>query len=262
MLRFGMPTLIELPEIEDCAALCRELSLSFIELNLNLPQYQTHNMDVQRLRAAAREYGISYTMHIDENLNPGDFNIYVAESYRKTALESIRLAKELGVPVLNMHLYRGVRFTLPDRKVYLYDEYLDTYMSNMRLFRDECEAAIGEADIKICVENFCGYSQEQLQVLDMLLESPVFGLTYDVGHNHCQRGIDEPITLERVSRLHHMHLHDAKDGTKDHLALGKGVLDVARYLNLAKEHQLSVVLETKTVAGLTESVQYLRKNFE
>jgi sugar phosphate isomerase/epimerase len=59
-----------------------------------------------------------------------------------------------------------------------------------------------------------------------------------------------------------MHLHDAKDGTKDHLALGKGVLDVARYLNLAKEHQLSVVLETKTVAGLTESVQYLRKNFK
>ena len=260
MLRFGMPTLIELPKIEDCAALCRDLGLAFIELNLNLPQYQTYNMDVLRLRAAAREYGITYTMHIDENLNPGDFNIYVAESYRKTALESIRLAKELEVPVLNMHLYRGVRFTLPDRKVYLYDEYLDCYMANMRLFRDECEAAIGDADMKICVENFCGYSAEQVQVLDMLLESPVFGLTYDVGHNHCQRGIDEPITLERVNRLHHMHLHDVADGTRDHQALGTGELDIHKYLNLARERDCSVVVETKTIAGLKESAAWLKKN--
>lgn len=32
MIDIGMPTLIELPEIDDCAGLCRELGLQFIDL--------------------------------------------------------------------------------------------------------------------------------------------------------------------------------------------------------------------------------------
>ena len=42
---FGMPALIELPALEDCAKLCRELGLQFVELNMNLPQYQTDRID-------------------------------------------------------------------------------------------------------------------------------------------------------------------------------------------------------------------------
>lgn len=37
MVDLGMPTLIELPELEDCAALCRELGPQFLELNMDLP---------------------------------------------------------------------------------------------------------------------------------------------------------------------------------------------------------------------------------
>lgn len=34
-MQLGMPTLIEMKSIEACAALCRELGLDFIELNMN-----------------------------------------------------------------------------------------------------------------------------------------------------------------------------------------------------------------------------------
>jgi len=37
-MQYGMPTLIETNSIEECAALCKELHLDFIELNMNLPQ--------------------------------------------------------------------------------------------------------------------------------------------------------------------------------------------------------------------------------
>ena len=37
---FGMPTLIEIKSLEACAALCKELDLRFVELNMNLPEYQ------------------------------------------------------------------------------------------------------------------------------------------------------------------------------------------------------------------------------
>ena len=97
-------------------------------------------------------------------------------------------------------------------------------------------------------------------MLDELLESPAFGLTYDVGHNHCKKGADEPIILARKANLHHMHLHDVKDGTKDHQALGTGELDIFKYLDLAKERDISVVVETKTIAGLRQSAKWLHAN--
>ena len=42
---FGMPTLIETNTLEDCAVLCKDFNLDFIELNMNLPQYQLQNID-------------------------------------------------------------------------------------------------------------------------------------------------------------------------------------------------------------------------
>ena len=136
MLRFGMPTLIETASIEECAALCSELELDFVEMNMNLPQYQVQTMDVQRLKAAARDYGIHYTIHLDENMNMADFNPLVAGAYRQTAIETIGLAKKLEIPVLNMHMPVGVYFTLPDRKVYLFGAYPEQFLDAMRQFRE------------------------------------------------------------------------------------------------------------------------------
>ena len=45
MLEFGMPTLIENKTIEDNIALCKELGLSFIELNMNFPEYQIDKIE-------------------------------------------------------------------------------------------------------------------------------------------------------------------------------------------------------------------------
>ena len=138
MLRFGMPTLIETETLADCAALCHDLRLDFIELNMNLSQYQPHAMDPHALNRLAEQYGISYTIHLDENLNISDFNPHIAEAYRRTVLETIELAKAIHAPLLNMHLSRGVYFTLPDQKVFLFDRYRDLYLRSMEDFRDAC----------------------------------------------------------------------------------------------------------------------------
>lgn len=45
MLRFGMPTLIELNRLEDTMKLCKKLNLDFFELNMNLPQFQIECLD-------------------------------------------------------------------------------------------------------------------------------------------------------------------------------------------------------------------------
>ena len=258
-MNYGMPTLIELPEIEDCAALCRELGLQFVEFNMSLPQYQPDTLDPKRLKRAMRANGIFYTIHLDENMNVADFNPYVKEAYFRTVRETIALAKDLGVPVLNMHLSRGVHFTLPEKKVFLFDQFQQTYLDRIRCFRDLCTDAIGDAPIKVCVENCDGYTDFQKDALELLLQSPVFGLTLDVGHNYCTDHVDEPVVLAHRDRLHHMHIHDVQ-GKKDHQALGTGEVDLKKFFDLAQTCGATVLLETKTIAGLRQSVQWKELN--
>ncbi len=197
MIDLGMPTLIGLPRLDDCGALCRELGLQFIELNMNLPQYQTDRLDAAALRRVREEYGVYFTLHLDENLNPGDFNPRIAEAYVRTAEDAIAFAEALEMPVLNMHLSRGIHFTLPGEKVYLFDQYREAYLARMRSFRDRCAAAAGQGGVRICVENTDGCRRAQIQALDLLLESPVFALTYDVGHNHGSGGGEDHSPAER-----------------------------------------------------------------
>ena len=234
MFTLGMPTLIEARALDECVALCREMHLDFIELNMNLPQYQLHAIDALHFKKAADKAGIFYTIHLDENVNVSDFNPYIADGYRRTVTETIDLAKKLSIPIINMHLSRGVYFTLPDKKVYLFSEYREPYLKSVLDFRTACEQAVGDSNILICVENCGGFTTFQKEALEILLESPVFGLTFDIGHNHSCGGLDEPYIMYNKVHLRHMHLHDAL-GKNDHLALGTGELALDKYLALAKE---------------------------
>jgi sugar phosphate isomerase/epimerase len=257
---FGMPTLLETKTLEECAELCRNLGLDFVELNMNLPQYQAEKIAVTEFERIAKKNSVFFTIHLDENLNPCDFNDRIADAYKSTALQSIEIAKQLSVPVLNMHLPAGVYFTLPDKKVFLFDEHEDAFLEKLASFRDACEAAIGESSIKICVENSSGYGRAAFlqKGLKLLLESPVFGLTFDIGHNCGIGGGDEPIILANRERLSHMHIHDAR-GERDHLAIGEGALDISKYLAMAQELDCRCVLETKTASGLRQSIVWLKE---
>jgi hypothetical protein len=42
-MQLGMPTLIEIKSLEACAALCRDLGLAFVELNMNLQSIKRIN---------------------------------------------------------------------------------------------------------------------------------------------------------------------------------------------------------------------------
>lgn len=258
-MRYGMPTMIETDTLTRCAEVCRELGLDFVELNINFPQYQLPKLDAGELNRLAAEYGIGYTIHLDDEMSIADFNAYVAEGYQKTVLDAIALAKKIGAKTLNMHLSRGAKYTLPDRVVYFFEAYEADYLANIRAFRDRCEEAIGDSGIRICVENTSGWLPYQLRTLELLLESPVFGLTFDIGHNYCSGDMDEAWILKHQNRLHHFHIHDAAQGSKDHRTLGTGELDCGRYLSLAERCGCTVVLETKTVESLRESVNYQRR---
>ncbi|MDL2317493.1 GNAT family N-acetyltransferase [Eubacteriales bacterium OttesenSCG-928-A19] len=252
----GMPTLLEVPDALACAKVCAELGLSFVELNMNLPAYQPGGIDESHMELARARHGVSFTLHLDERFDPCDLNPYVREAYLRTATDAIALAKRHAMPVVNMHFSPGVYFSLPDRQVYLYEAYGDPFLESLRRFRGLCEEAVGDSEICISVENCDGFPAFVREGIAFLLESPVFGLTLDIGHNYCANGADETFYAEHADRVHHLHIHDAAGG-KCHLPLGEGTLDIRAALEMARARRARAVIEVKNLSGLRRSMEGL-----
>jgi sugar phosphate isomerase/epimerase len=257
-MKFGMPTLLENRGIDDCVQLCSELSLDFVELNMNFPQYQIDTIDVTHYKALSEEKNIFYTIHLEEEMNVCGYNKEVTAAYHRTVQQAIALAKQLNAPILNMHMAEGVYITLPGERVFLFEKYKEIYLHKLLEFRTLCEEAIGDSEIKICIENSSGYREHMKEGIELMLGSKVFSLTFDIGHDHAIGGVDEPFIREHKDRLIHMHIHDAI-GKSNHLPLGTGEIDLVDKFKLAKQCGCRCVLETKTIAALKESVGKLSK---
>lgn len=271
-MQFGMPTLIENETLQDNVDLCRDLSLRFIELNMNFPEYQVDKLEQTDIFIqAAENAGIYYTIHLDENLNIADFNRLVTDAYLETVRRSIEVAKsflplrdrfgDAGQPLtINMHMHHGIYITLPDRKVQMYDRDFDVYMGSFERFRSLCEEWIEDKNIMIAVENTDGFRDYEKRAIEYLLESPKFGLTWDIGHSKAVGEKDVPFILENQDRLIHFHIHDGSEKPpRNHLALGDGEIDLVNRLELAGSRNARCVLETKTVDALRKSVEWLDK---
>lgn len=256
---YGMPTLVECRDIFETAEVAKKYGLGFIEINMSFPQYQRNNLDVTALRSISEKFGIGYTIHADEEMNPFDFNPTVSECYFQVMRDTVRVAKEIGATVINLHLRRGVYVTLPDRVVLLTDVYFDEYMTRVKKFIKMCEDEIGDSGIVIAIENVDTnpFTESQIKALEYFMASPKFALTLDTGHEDCLGYRDTHVFEKYPHKLVHMHLHDS-NGKKPHLALGDGNLDVKKILDGYSADRC--LIEVKTVAGLEKSVEYLKNN--
>ncbi len=258
-MKYGMPTLVECRDINECAALAHRLALDFVEINMSFPQYQTENLDIEYLKKLAKDNRIFYTIHADEQMNPFDFNKNVSDCYFEIMREYIKFAKELSIPVINMHLLKGVYVTLPGKVILLSDVYLDDYLSRVREFISMCEREIGDAPLKIAIENVDSnpFTTSQVKALEYFMASSVFGLTLDIGHDVCMGGTDRYVFDKYPDKLVHLHLHDS-NGKSAHLPLGEGKVDTGATLSMLKKGDTCLV-EVKTIAGLMQSIVYLKE---
>ena len=115
-----MPTLIELPEIEDCAALSNLSWLAICGAEYESPFIsRTVSLDTNRLEAAAKRYGIYFTIHLDENLNVSDFAnpfCQLRPYTLATVLEAIKHCTAEYPSTQYGNLSEGVYFYASDRE--------------------------------------------------------------------------------------------------------------------------------------------------
>ncbi|MBP3453192.1 MAG: TIM barrel protein [Clostridia bacterium] len=255
---FGMPFLLETPTIADAAALCAELGLSFVELNMNFPACQAERLDVQELYTLKRKYGIYFTIHLEEGCDPFCFNLGVRRAWLDSIRNTLTIAQAIDAPIVNMHLPKGDYITLPDRKVHLFEHYNAFYQEAVMELREMCQQELEGSGTRICIENTKGFTPYEQTAIAMLFESGVFGLTLDIGHSHAVGDRDIPFYQAFDRLMIHMHGHDAK-GSSNHLALGDGEIDLAGRFAWAKRNDARVVLETKTIQALRTSVERLQR---
>ena len=115
----------------------------------------------------------------------------------------------------------------------------------------------------MAVENTDGFREYEKKAMAFLLESPKFGLTWDIGHSKATHEKDVPFLMEHQEKLIHFHIHDGTETPpRNHLALGDGEIHLTERLRTAEKSHARCVLETKTVQALKQSVQWLRNNRE
>ena len=257
MLHFGMPTMLELEDLEANVRLCQAMGLEFVEINMNMPEYQVEALDRDHLLGLSQAYNVYFTFHMADNLDIANFQKEVRDVNVDLVKRTLEFAKSIGTPSVNMHMQKGVLFTLPSGKVYIYDKYLDRYMTYVKEFSDEIEKILAGSDLKLVVENTGDFNLDFIQKSSqMLIDHPHIGMTYDIGHDFSSFGNDRDFIIRNLDKITHMHIHDAH-GTKDHLVLGEGQMQLERYIGFAKNFDVRCVLETKTVDALRKSVEVL-----
>ena len=207
---------------------------------MSFPDCTLEHLTAGRLLRLRQDYGIGLTFHLDELLQPCAFEPDIQQAYLDVARRAILLARQVGAPSVNLHWERGVYVTLPDRVVYLNDRYPEAYRQAVLSFRQVCAEA-SQGQVNVCVENTDGWLPFQRKAIELLLEEPCFGLTLDIGHDHCAGGVDGNFYSRHIDRLRHMHAHDAA-GRKCHNAFGTGEIDLRQRLAMARRARANVVL--------------------
>ena len=253
-MKLGMPTLVELDSLEQNIELCQKLQLNFIEINMDLPYCFPNRINWEEIK---KYKDIELTVHLSEILDIGNIN----EDVRKQQINLIKeqilfLKKKAAIKRYNLHLNKGVYFTLPNKNIYIYEKYEKEYLDSIRKsFKELSEFAV-EQEVCICLENTTITSNIKKAFKEVINYSNIY-YTLDVGHDMKNAEQASRIFMENPSKIKHLHIHDF-DGKADHLELGTGKIDIKKYLSFCKENNCYGVIEIKRREELEKSINYIK----
>jgi L-ribulose-5-phosphate 3-epimerase len=79
-------------------------------------------------------------------------------------------------------------------------------------------------------------TMERFEELHQRVKHPLFGLTIDVGHLHCQGEVPIADQLRRwKDQLFNIHIEDMRKGAHEHLMFGEGEIDFVPVMGALKE---------------------------
>lgn len=245
-----MPILVEFHSLSENIDLCKKLNLDFIELNLDIPYCFIDKLDTNSLK------NNNFTIHLSEKFDVGELNNSLRNFYLNEIEKIISFGTKYNIFKYNLHLDPGIHFSLPNKKIFIYEEYIDDYL---RAYEDSCNILsklANKYNATILFENVKVESYT-LKVIDIIAKYDNLFFTLDLGHNIRYGNLAKEKFMEYSNKIKHIHLHDF-NGSKDHQELFTGLLNVKEELNFCKQHNLDVLIEVKRKEELINSVNKLR----
>ena len=245
-----MPILVEFHSFSENIDLCKKLNLDFIELNLDIPYCFIDKLDTNSLK------NNNFTIHLSEKFDVGELNNSLRNFYLNEIEKIISFGTKYNIFKYNLHLDPGIHFSLPDKKIFIYEEYIDDYL---RAYEDSCNILskiANKYNATILFENVKVESYT-LKVIDIIAKYDNLFFTLDLGHNIRYGNLAKEKFMQYSDKIKHIHLHDF-NGSKDHQELFTGLLNVKEELNFCKQHNLDVLIEVKRKEELINSVNKLR----
>jgi sugar phosphate isomerase/epimerase len=260
MFQLGMPTLIEFDSLEENLELCKELDLDFIELNMNVPIFTPEYLSSLELKRQMEKYNKQFTIHLPEEIDLTSFQPSMRKGHIERCKETILWASSSGIKILNMHVNKGIYFTLPDLKYWINEKYEKEFLTIFLESYKEILLFADKYNVNICLENTCNYYLPFIKKgIELIKDLDGFNLTWDVGHDAKCHFKETNVFKELSKHVTHMHLHDFNE-TGDHQALYTGIVPINERLLFAKKRNLSVVLEIKTSEALVKSLKNIKEN--
>lgn len=259
-MMLGIPALVEYTSLNQLIELCMKLGLDFIELNMNLPYNFIQNLPPNQLKKITKESKIKFTMHMPDEADLGSFYESVRTGYVELFSDTIDWAREAGIKLLNMHIIEGAKMTLPDKKIYIYENYSEEFKGNFIKSIKTLSMRAKKSNVILAIENSSNFGKKFIQdTLDEALTYPKIKLTWDTGHDAVSNFKDKIYLMNNREHIAHMHLHDAK-GSSDHQVLFEGTMNINGLLNFARTMNITTLIEVKTEEALIKSINNLNKN--
>ena len=256
-MKLGMPTLIEFNSLEENIELCKAIGLDFIELNVDLPYCFPEKIKWEEVN---KYKNIELTVHLSEKIEIGDINEFVRKQQIKLIERQILMFKQkANIRKYNLHLNKGIYFTLPDEKFYIYEKYKNEYLKAINNSFKELSKFALEQSVDICFEN-TSTTPVILQAFKKIINYPNLYYTLDIGHNIKDGEKAEKLFMENPLKIKHLHIHDS-DSKTDHLELGTGILDIKKYIKFCEINDIYAVIEVKRRKDLEKSIYYLKNAF-
>jgi len=247
-MKIGMSILPERRDIRDSVAIARELGLDFVELNAEFPFCLPEN-----IKESDIDDKIFFTVHLFEKAEVG----LLYEPWRKSQIEMLKglmleYKKKANVKRFNLHINRGAFFTMPDKKIFVFEQFDQLYTAACkRSFKELSDFAV-KHDFEICFENV-KIADYMLRVFKMIAEYPNLFYTLDVGHDIVSGKCASAQFMQTPHKIRHVHLHDVVNGV-DHQQLGTGIVDVKSVLNFCRKNNTDIVVEVRRKEQLANSI--------
>ncbi len=255
--------------IEKVIKISADLGFKCVELVHDMPHFPPRH-DVERLKRL-RELMDSHELEALIHACLWDLN---PMSHYPAIRELTTAGTKRGIDAC--HLLEGKIVTIhPGRCQFEEDErHFERAKGWFRDYVRDCQNYAKERGVTLAVETIpfsTMYPQTTEELMELTEDFDGLGVTLDVGHSYLAAKKDEETdpegsivgVIEKVKdRLANVHLHDNRGTRDEHLAPGKGTIDLPRVVKALKNYSGPIILElwnpTDPLKTANEGLEYVK----